>query len=65
MGRSQALEDCWDLYDPLLGILVESVEDAWLKSLEDHAIGMLDLTVSTWVSDRGPVDPDAISITKV
>ena len=45
--------------------LVESVEDAWLKSLEDHAIGMLDLTVSTWMSDRGPVDPDAISITEV
>ena len=62
---SQALEDRWDLYNPSPGVLVESVEDAWLKSLEDHAIGMLDLTISTWVSNRGPVDPDAISITKV
>ena len=26
---------------------------------------MLDLTVSTWMSDRGPVDPDAVSITEV
>ena len=33
--------------------------------MEDHAIGMLDLTVSTWVSDQGPVDSDAISITEV
>jgi len=24
--------------------------------LEDHAIGTLDLTISTWMSDRGPVD---------
>ena len=44
---------------------VESVKDAWLKSLEDHAIGTLDLTISTWMSDRGPVDPDVISITEV
>ena len=33
--------------------------------MEDHAIGTLDLTVSTWMSDRGPVDPNAISITEV
>jgi len=33
--------------------------------LEDHAIGLLDLTVSTWMSDRGPVDPDVVSITEV
>ena len=46
-------------------VLVESVEDVWLKSLEDHAIGMLDQTVSTWMSDQGPVDPDAIPITEV
>ena len=26
---------------------------------------MLDLTVSTWVSDQGPVDSNAISITEV
>ena len=26
---------------------------------------MLDLTVSMWVSDRGPVDSDAVSITEV
>ena len=50
---------------PIAGVLVESVEDAWLKSLEDHAIGTLDLTVSTWMSDRGPVDPNAVSITEV
>jgi len=64
-GRSQALEDRWDLCNPSPGVLIESVEDAWLKSLEDHAIGTLDLTVSTWVSDRGPIDPDVASITKV
>ena len=46
-------------------VLVESVKDAWLKSLEDHAIGMLDLAVSTWMSDQGLVDPNAVSITKV
>ena len=45
-------------------VLVESVEDAWLKSLEDHVVGTLDMTVSTWVSDRGPIDPDAY-LTKV
>ena len=33
--------------------------------MEDHAIDPLDLTVSTWVSDRGPIDPDAVSITEV
>ena len=27
-GRSQALEDRWDLYNPSPGVLVESVEDA-------------------------------------
>ena len=64
-GRSQAPEDCWDLYNPSPSVLVESVEDVWLKSLEDHAIGTLDLTVSTWMSDQGLVDPNAISITKV
>ena len=64
-GHSQALEDHWDLCNPSPGVLVESVEDAWLESLEDHAIGSLDLTVSTWMFDQGPVDPDAISITEV
>ena len=33
--------------------------------MEDHAIGTLDLTVGTRVSDRGPVDSDAIPITEV
>ena len=33
--------------------------------MEDHAIGPLDLTISTWMSDRGPVDPDAVSIIEV
>ena len=33
--------------------------------MEDHAIGTVDLTISTWMSDRGPVDPNAISITEV
>ena len=33
--------------------------------MEDHAIGTLDLTVSTWMSDRGLVDPDAVFITEV
>ena len=60
-----ALEDRWDLCNPSPSILVESVEDVWVKSLEDHAIDMLDLTVSTWMSDRGLVNPDVISITKV
>ena len=64
-GHSQALEDHWDLYNRSPNVLVESVEDAWLKSLEDHAIGMLDLTVSTWMFDRGPDEPDVISITEV
>ena len=36
-----------------------------LESLEDHAIGLLDLIVSTWVSDRGPIDPDAVSVIEV
>ena len=58
-------KDRWDLYNPSPSVLVESIEDARLKSLEDHAIGMLDLTVSTWVSNQGLVDPDAVSITKV
>ena len=64
-GHSQALEDRWDLYDPSPDVFVESIEDAWLKSLEDHVIGTLDLTVSTWMSDQGPLDPDAVSITEI
>ena len=64
-GHSQAPEDHWDLCNPSLGILFESVKDVGLESLEDHAIRPLDLTISTWVSDRGPIDPDAISMTKV
>ena len=55
----------WDLCNPRPGVLVESVKDAWLKSLEDHAIGTLDLAISMWMSDRVLVDPDAVSITKV
>ena len=47
------------------GILFESVEDAGLESLEDHAIGSLDLTVSMWVSNRGPIDPNVVSVTEV
>ena len=34
-------------------------------SLEDYAIGTLDLTVSSWMSNQGPVDSNAISITEV
>jgi len=64
-GHSQAPEDRWDLYNPSFGVLIESVEDAWVESLEDHAIGPLDLTVSMWMFDRGPVDPDAVSIIEV
>ena len=64
-GHSQAPEGRWDLYNPSPDILIESVEDSWLKSLEDHAIGPLDLTIGTWVPDRGPIDPDAVSVTKV
>ena len=48
---SQALEDRWDLCNPSFGILIESVEDAGLKSLEDHAISPLDLTISMRISD--------------
>ena len=33
--------------------------------MEDHTIGTLNLTVSAWMSDRGPIDPDVVSITKV
>ena len=45
-------------------ILLESVKDAGLESLEDHTIGPLDLTVGTRVPDRGPIDPDAVSSQK-
>ena len=61
----EPLEDRWNLCNPLPDVLVDLVKDAWLKSLEDHAIGPLDLTVSTWVFDRGLVDPDTVSITEV
>ena len=64
-GHSQAPEDRWDLCNPSPSVLVESIEDAWLKSLKDHAIGTLDLTICTWMSDRGPVDPNVVSITEV
>ena len=47
------------------GILFESIEDAGLESSEDHAIGPLDLTVSTRMFYRGPINPDAISIIEV
>ena len=33
--------------------------------MEGHAIGLLDLTIGMWVPDRGPIDPDAVSITEV
>ena len=33
--------------------------------MEDHAIGVLDLSIGTWVSNRGLVDSDAVSITEV
>ena len=64
-GRPQAPKDRWYLCNPSSGVLVESVKDAWIKSLEDHAISTLDLAVSTWMSDRGPVDPDVVSIIEV
>ena len=43
-------------------MFVESVEDARLESLEDHAIGTLDLTVGARVSDRGPVNSDVVPV---
>ena len=46
-------------------MFVESVEDARLESLEDHAVGVFDLTVSSWMSDRSPIDSDAVSIAEV
>ena len=46
-------------------MLLELVEDVGLESLEDHAIGPLDLTVGMRVPDRGPIDHDAVSITEV
>ena len=55
----------YNLVGSVTGVFVESVEDARLESLEDHAIGAFDLTVSSWMSDRGLVDPDAISIAEV
>ena len=64
-GRSQAPEDCWDLYNPSPGVFVESVEDARLESLEDHAVGTFDLTISSWMSDRSPIDSDVVSIAEV
>ena len=36
-----------------------------LESLEDHAIGPLDLTIGTRVPDRGPINPDAVSVIEV
>ena len=36
-----------------------------LESLEDHAISPLYLTVSSWMSDRSPIDSDAVSIAEV
>ena len=35
------------------------------ESLEDYAISPLDLTVNTRVSDRGPINPDVVSIAEV
>ena len=64
-GHSQAPENRWDLCNPSPSILFKWIEDAGLESLEDHAIGPLDLTICTWVSDRGPIDPDAVSIIEV
>ena len=52
-------------YDPSPDIPIELVEDVGLESLEDHAIGPLDLTVGMWVPDRGPIDPDVVSVTEV
>ena len=46
-------------------MFVESVEDACLESLEDHAVGAFDLTVSSWMSDRSLTDSDAVSIAEV
>ena len=51
LGHSQALEDCWDLCNPSPCVFIESVEDVWLESLEDHAISSLNLTVSIGVSN--------------
>ena len=46
-------------------MFIESVEDALLESLEDHAVGAFDLTVSSWMSDRGPIDPDTVSVAEI
>ena len=46
-------------------MFVESVEDARLESLEDHVVGAFDLTVSSWMFDRSPIDSDVVSIAKV
>ena len=46
-------------------MFVESVEDARLESLEDHAVGAFDLTISSWMSNRSPIDFDVVSIAEV
>ena len=55
----------WNLCNPSSSLLLELIEDVGLESLEDHAIGPLNLTVGTRVSDRGPINPDAVSIIEV
>ena len=46
-------------------MFVESIEDVHLESLEDHAVGTFNLTVSSWMSDRSPIDSDVVSIAEV
>ena len=48
-GRPQAPNNRGQLCEPPPAKLVQLVEDPWLQSLEDHAIGTLHLPIRLWV----------------
>jgi hypothetical protein len=44
-GRSQTPEDRREFRDPSTAKLIQPIEDPWLEALQDHAFGVLGLSI--------------------
>jgi hypothetical protein len=58
--RPQAPQHRWELVDPFSAKLVQIIEDSKLDSLQDHAVGVLDLPIHAGVRHGGLIDMDVV-----
>ena len=64
LGIVQAPDNRGQLCEPPPAKFVQFVENSWLQSLEDHAVGTLHLPVRLWVRHSRPVHTYVETITE-